>query len=98
MIIANLTYIKPLAELDRVLDEHRALLAKWARNNILICSGPKDPRVGGIMMFNLPDVAAVETLMREDPFWRENMATYEYIVFTPVKCANGFNALIGKQA
>lgn len=98
MIIVNLTYIKPMTEINALTDAHRAVLAGWAKDNILICSGPKEPRTGGVMIFNLPTIEAVEKLMEADPFWREGMATYEYIVFTPIKCADGFNAMLGKAS
>lgn len=94
MIIANLRYIVPIETIDQFLVEHRRVLQELCDQNILVCSGPKNPRDGGIMMLNVADIDTAKRILSADPFWREELATYEFIEFTPVKCAAGFASFL----
>lgn len=87
MIIANLTYIKPIEDIDAYVVPHRALLEDLCAKGIIVCSGPKNPRVGGIIMLNVETVEDARTILAQDPFWIHELATYDFIEFTPMKCA-----------
>lgn len=94
MIIAKLHYTASLDQIDAHLIPHRKLLEDLCANGTVICSGPQNPRTGGIIMLNVPDKAAAEKILSNDPFWQHNLATYELIDFTPVKCAPEFMVFI----
>lgn len=94
MIIALLRYTVPIETIDQFLAEHRRVLQDLCDRNILVCSGPKNPRDGGIMMLNVADIDTAKRILSADPFWHEELATYEFIEFTPVKCAAGFTSFL----
>lgn len=85
MVILNLTYKKPTAEVDVFQAEHRAFLAKKYSEGVVIVSGRKSSNDGGIIVTSLKTKAEAETFMREDPYHREDLADYTFIEVTPTK-------------
>lgn len=94
MVLVTLHYIVPLAQIDAHLVEHRELLMNLCAQGIVICSGPKNPRDGGVILMNVGSVDQAKKILSADPFYRENLATYTYTEFTPVKCASEFNVFL----
>lgn len=85
--LAIIRYRKPLDQVLRVVDAHRAYLATLKGKGILLASGPLDPRNGGALLLRLPDDAIDETLLAvrdNDPFVQENVAQYELLPWAPV--------------
>jgi|SaaInlStandDraft_2_1057019.scaffolds.fasta_scaffold56816_3 uncharacterized protein YciI len=95
MLIINLEYKKPLAEVNKYLEDHRNFLQKYYDKNMLIASGPKDPRTGGIILANI-DKESIEQIIKEDPFYQNNIADYTITVFDPVKCSDEFKLILEK--
>ena len=85
MFIIELTYLKPLSEVDKFLAAHRSFLDDCYQKNYFIASGPKNPRTGGIILSQLKDRAQLEKILSEDPFSIHCVADYEIMEFTPVK-------------
>ncbi len=94
MVLVTLHYTVPLDQIDAHLVEHRELLMDLCARGIVICSGPKNPREGGIILMNLDSVEKAEKILSNDPFYREHLATYTYTLFTPVKCAPAFQVFL----
>lgn len=94
MFIANLTYIKPLTEVEKYLEEHVAFLEKYYELGKFITSGRKHPRTGGIILFNAKDEMEMKRIISEDPFHINQIASYEIIEFTPTKYASGFEGFV----
>jgi uncharacterized protein YciI len=94
MFILNLTYIKPIMEVEKYLPNHIAFLEKYYKAQKFICSGRKNPRTGGIILCNAQDINEVNRLLREDPFYKEKIASYEIIEFLPVKYADDFKPFV----
>ena len=84
MVIIELTYIKPLSEVERFLKEHIQFLDKYYDQSVFIVSGRKVPRDGGVILA-LTDKASAAEIIKEDPFHRENIAEYHLIEFEPSK-------------
>ena len=83
MFVILLHYLKPLPEVDRYVDEHRAFLERhYAAGNFLL-SGRQEPRSGGVILADAPTRAQIEEIVREDPFNREQIARYEIVEFVP---------------
>lgn len=93
MYLLLLTYKQPLAEVERHLAEHRAFLDKYYAAGEVVCSGPRDPRTGGVILCRGIDRARAEELVREDPFHVHGVADYEIIGFEATKCALGLELL-----
>jgi uncharacterized protein YciI len=85
MFIANLTYVKPLTEVEKYLEEHIAFLNKHYEAGKFICSGRKNPRTGGVIIFNAKDETEMKEIISEDPFNINGIADYEIIEFYPTK-------------
>jgi uncharacterized protein YciI len=85
MIIAMLTYIKPIEEIDTYLVAHRAFLDEGYEKGYLLVSGPRIPRTGGILISPLKDKDAFMHYLSRDPFYVEGLVNYELISFDPIK-------------
>lgn len=88
LFIAIVRYRKPLAEVDRMLEAHRAFLTAHYATGDIAMSGPQMPREGGIIIYRGENRRDVETIMRQDPFYVHGIAEYELIGFTPTKFLN----------
>ncbi|MEV7393290.1 YciI family protein [Streptomyces sp. NPDC091215] len=86
MFICLGKYTRPLAADDEELITcHRAYLDELYARGELVCSGPRQPRVGGLIVVRTSDRAAAEALIAEDPFVEEGVAEYELLQFTATK-------------
>lgn len=94
MFIINLTYVKPLSEVEKYLEEHVAFLNKYYSGNQFICSGRKNPRSGGIILCIAKDLEEVKKIISEDPFNKNSIANYDIIEFQPTKCAENFKVFV----
>ena|SRR3989338_2868065 len=84
MFIIQLTYKAPIDEVDKYLQAHREFLAYHYKQGLLLASGPKKPRTGGIIVAATSDRQKLEKLFQEDPYYLAEIADYEFIEFTPV--------------
>lgn len=84
--IAIVRYRKPLEEVLKVVEEHRAYLRQLKEQKVLLASGPLDPRNGGALLLRVSDENALKQLdqVRDgDPFIREGVAQYELLPWLP---------------
>ncbi len=83
MFVINLTYKVQVSRIDHefahILEQHRAWLDSMYDTNKCLCSGPKNPRDGGIIIALGNDLAAVEEMIKSDPFHLHNIAEYQII-------------------
>lgn len=87
MFIFDLTYQKPLREVDALLPAHIAYLDRHYRSGDFICSGRKVPRSGGIILCGAKTPEAAQAILEEDPFYRHGIASYAVTQFSPSKYA-----------
>lgn len=90
MFIITVRYLKPIAEIDRLLQAHRDFLARYYAKGQLVCSGPQTPRTGGIIISRAADKASVEAMIQQDPFYTEGAAAYTITEFTPANYDEAF--------
>ncbi|WP_319760949.1 YciI family protein [Maridesulfovibrio sp.] len=93
MYILNLSYIKPLENIDSLLEEHIKFLKKNYEAGIFIASGRKVPRTGGVILAKNISLNELEKIINEDPFKREKAAEYEIVHFIPTMMADGYELL-----
>jgi uncharacterized protein YciI len=87
MFVILLDYIQPLADIDRLVGEHRKFLERhYARGDFLL-SGRQEPRTGGVIVARARSKEAVQRMIEEDPFFIEQVATYRLIEFIPTMTA-----------
>lgn len=94
MFILLLKYIKPTEEVDKELKAHMEYLEKYYSLQKFICSGRRNPRVGGVILCNAYNMEEVQTIIKEDPFSINKIAEYEIIEFLPTKYAEGFECFL----
>jgi uncharacterized protein YciI len=93
--IALVRYRKPLEEVLKVVDAHRAYLGELKAKGTLLASGPLDPRSGGALLVRIPDgdLAALDAIRDGDPFTKTGMAQYELLPWAPVIGKEGLDTL-----
>jgi len=94
MFIVNITYITALDSIEPLLPAHRAWLDKYYTAGVFKISGPKNPRDGGVIIAEADNLAALESIMQEDPFTIAQISKYEIIEFLPNKHANSWESCI----
>jgi uncharacterized protein YciI len=94
--LAILRYRRPLEEILKVTDEHRAYLRDLHQRGILLVSGPMDPRTAGALLLRVPDNDVHGTLDRVrdgDPFTRHGLVQYELMPWNVVLGLEELNRL-----
>ena len=81
MFVIELKYKVPLEEIDALMKEHIAFLNKYYKAGNFIVSGRKVPRDGGIIIANATDKKAIEKIMKQDPFYKNKLATFSITEF-----------------
>ena len=94
LFIVSLYYKSSLDEVDKYLAGHNEFLRKYFDNGIFICSGPKVPRTGGIILCKSDDFNVVEAIIKEDPFNINGVADYEITEFRVADYATGFEPFL----
>ncbi len=94
MFIIQLTYTRPLTEVDQFLGEHKQFLKKYYDEGIFLLSGRKNPRTGGIILARAENMASIEKIIAEDPFNRNGLADYTIIEFLPTMANETLQTLI----
>jgi uncharacterized protein YciI len=93
MFIVTLTYIRPLEEVDALIDAHMVWLRKHYESGMFIASGRQVPRRGGVIIARSGDRAALEAVLARDPFVQGEVARAEVIEFVPSMTALGAEML-----
>ena len=94
MFIVILTYKKPLEQVDELIPAHLEFLKKYYEQLKIICSGRRKPRVGGVILANTDSLDALWAILKEDPFYTHEIATFDVIEFTPTKCDERFACFV----
>ena len=97
MFIVNLTYIKPLDEVEKFLEKHIDFLSQYYTKDHFIASGRKNPRTGGIILMRAKNKEAVQEIITHDPFYQNEIAQYGVIEFEASKYCPEFETIISKS-
>ncbi len=83
--LIDITYIKNLDVVEQHTAAHREFLAVGYDRNMILFSGPKVPRTGGLIIARAGSEAEVRNFFQGDPFVTEGIAEYRFTEFNPVK-------------
>ncbi len=83
--IIKLSYLVPIEKIDELLVEHREFLDLGYSKQILLSSGPQNPRDGGILIARAETLESMKEFCEADPFFKAKFADYQYTEFIPVK-------------
>jgi uncharacterized protein YciI len=95
VFVVLLSYLRPLAEVDALLEAHRAYLAKQYANGVFLLSGLKEPRTGGVIIARAKSLEELHGVLAEDPFQVHGVAAYEVVEFVARAVAPGLERLVG---
>lgn len=96
MILVITTYQKSKEEIDKYLPEHSAHLEKYYLEKKVIFSGRRNPRIGGVILFNVEDQKEAWEIIERDPFKKHGIADYHLIDFIPTKFDKEFEVFLKK--
>ena len=83
--IIEITYTSPIKKIEEVLQEHRNFLQIGYEKNMLLCSGPLNTRVGGIIIAKAESSEKIKEFFLSDPYNVNLLADYSIKEFDPVK-------------
>ncbi len=96
MYAVILHYKAPLSEMDLHVDAHRAWLREHYAAGHFLLSGPRRPRVGGLILAAPMERAELDAILAGDAFAQAGLADYEVIEFAPTMTAPALASLAEK--
>ena len=96
MFLIDINYIVTLEELDKHIDAHVEYLKKYTEKGVLIISGRKVPRTGGILIALADSKEEVEKIITEDPFYHYKLAEMTITEFLHARHNPALDELLGK--
>jgi uncharacterized protein YciI len=85
LFIVSLRYLAPLEAIDAMLPKHVAFLDKHFADGDFLVAGRQIPRTGGIIIARAKDRAAVERVMKQDPFLKNKLASVDIVEFAATR-------------
>jgi uncharacterized protein YciI len=94
VFVIELSYKSNLSEIDATMKAHVAWLDRHYAAGTFLVSGRKVPRDGGIIIACGGDRAAIEAIVREDPFVARGLAEARVIQFRASQRADDLPARV----
>jgi len=82
--VVDIHYLVPVEQLADILPAHRAFLQTGYDKGILLLSGPKEPRTGGLAIARSEALEDLQNFFANDPYHLKNVATHSFTEFNPV--------------
>ena len=95
MFLIDIKYTVDMDIINQHVMEHRTWLDEKYKEGLLLCSGPKEPRTGGIIIALCNESSQVKNLVKEDPYYKNNVAEYTITEFLPNKYHTQIKDLVG---
>jgi uncharacterized protein YciI len=93
LCIVTLTYVADLTEIDGAMTRHVAWLTKGYDQGVILASGRRVPRTGGVIVMR-GDRDAVAAVVATDPFVAGGLATVDITPFTASMAAPALAELL----
>ena len=97
MFMISISYIAPLSKVDQHIEAHVSYLDKQYAEGMFLASGKKVPRTGGIILATAQSREELDLIITQDPFYIEQVASFEVVEFIPTKAASGLAGLLEEQ-
>lgn len=85
--VIEITYTAPLEQIQTTTSLHREFLQRGYDQNLLLLSGPQNPRLGGIVLARASSLDEIKAFFKNDPYQQRSLAEYRFVEFAPVKHA-----------
>ncbi|HEU0051938.1 MAG TPA: YciI family protein [Longimicrobium sp.] len=95
MFVIVLKYLVPIEEVEANTPDHRAYLDTLYAKGKLVCSGPREPRTGGVIIANVATQVEAMKIVADDPYFERRIADFDVIQFDPVKSDPRFAPFLG---
>src|ERR1035437_10288072 len=96
MFIILLNYKVSVEEVDQFRPGHFKYLDRNYENGSFICSGPRIPRTGGVILCRAKSQEEVLAIIQDDPYLINDVVDYEIINFRAAHLAEGFEKFADK--
>jgi len=83
--IVSTTFRVPMEELGEAVQRHRAFLQLGYDQGLLLVSGVKTTRTGGILVARADSMEALQAYFSQDPYALEGLADHRFQEFLPIK-------------
>ncbi len=97
MVIILLSYKKEIFEVEKIIESHNEFLNKYYAENKVIFSGRKNPRTGGIIVLRNVNKDEAMEIIKQDPFYQNEIADYDVTEVIPTKYDENFAYFIEKN-
>ncbi|MDF3025994.1 MAG: cyclohydrolase [Fluviicola sp.] len=94
MFIVSLSYKKDINEVEKFIEPHMQFLIKLYEDKKIIFSGRKNPRTGGVILFRNVEKEALTNILKQDPFYQNEVADYDITEVIPTKYDEDFACFI----
>jgi uncharacterized protein YciI len=85
-------YTRPIEEVDRLLEEHKAWIGRNADHILL--TAREEPLIGGLILARATSAEEIWEMIGEDPFHVAGVAQYEVREYRPARAAPGLEGLL----
>ena len=92
MFLLLARYTKPIEEVDRLLEGHRAWIGRNADRILL--TAREQPLIGGLILARAESADEIWDMIAEDPFHVAGVAEYEVREYRPARAAPGLEGLL----
>lgn len=92
--LVDIRYTAPMEMVDAVVGSHREFLQEGYDSGMLLMSGPRNPKIGGLVIARANDIEAVREYFQRDPYRLAGVAQHDIIEFNPVKRQHFMNEWI----
>lgn len=90
LFVVILNYIKEIEDINPFVAEHVTFLQDNYQKGHFIVSGARIPRYGGVILVRARDRQAVQEIIKQDSFYKNQVAEYQILEFNPSRHAEGF--------
>ncbi len=81
--VVNIVYKVPLEQIEAITQIHRDYLQTGYKKGLLLLSGPKIPRDGGILIAKAQSFEEIKEFCNNDPYAIHGAAEHHIIEFSP---------------
>jgi uncharacterized protein YciI len=85
IFLVELNFLKPFASFGDVVPQHRAFLQTGYDSGLLLMSGPREDKTGGIVVARAPDLPTLQSFFELDPYKLNGLAEHRFVSFTAAK-------------
>ncbi len=83
--VVDIKYKVPFDKISEIVESHRAYLSKGYDSGLLLLSGPKESKTGGLVIAKSKTKDELIDFFKNDPYFLNDFAEYSFIEFLPVK-------------